>query len=51
MRKPRHMQIIALLLRPLLAPPSTINFEGWSCWLRDIEMTTDPTLYIAVHIH
>jgi hypothetical protein len=33
------------------APPNKIKFEGWSCWIEDTKITSDPTKQIMQRIH
>jgi hypothetical protein len=32
-------------------PPNKIKFEGWSCWIEDTKITSDPTKQIMQRIH
>jgi hypothetical protein len=33
------------------APPNNIKFEGWSCWINNTKITSDPTKHIMQQIH
>jgi hypothetical protein len=33
------------------APPNNIKFEGWSCWIDNTKITSDPTKQIMQRIH
>ena len=40
-----------LAAQPYSAAPSSIRGEGWSCWVGDVKMTTDPTDEIKRAVH
>jgi hypothetical protein len=33
------------------SPPNTIKFEGWSCWIDEVKLTTEPTTQLLSRIH
>jgi hypothetical protein len=33
------------------APPTTIKFEGWSCWIEEVKLTTEPAKQLLSQIH
>jgi hypothetical protein len=40
-----------IFLAQIPAPPNKIKFEGWSCWIKDTKITSDPTKQIMRQIH
>jgi hypothetical protein len=44
-------QVDCIFSEQIPAPPNNIKFEGWSCWIDNTKITSDPTKQIMQQIH